>query len=285
MKKIIFFLTVLGLIVFGGREIIKIAEAADTILGATITGGSLILSNSTASTASFESKSVSSNQQTTTTNIGDTNSANTTGIEISDLRGTGVGWAATMTATNLVTQGSVRQLSGANATVGFTGTYTGVDAIFTTSGYYIVEITTGGSVGVAIFSWTDPAGNVTTNITTSSSVLLSNGINVTFAPATYVVGDKWSITVDAFRYNYNSNKGLTVTPGIIFAVSGVTNGMTVGSSTLLTGSGINSNAVTILTAPTNTGMGDYFIDLGLSQTIHPNSFVGTYTSTVTLTVS
>ena len=275
----------LGLIVLGGKEIIKTVEAADTILGATITGGSLILSNSTATTATFESKSVSSNQQTTTTNIGDTNSANTTGIEISDLRGTGVGWAATMTATNLVTQGTVRQLSGSNATVGFTGTYTGVDAIFTTSGFYTVEITTGGAVGVAIFSWTDPAGNVTTNTTTGASVLLSNGLSVTFDAATYVVGDKWSITVDAFRYNYNSNKGLTVTPGSIYAVSGVTNGMTAGSATLLTGSGINSNAVTILTAPTNAGMGDYFIDLGLSQTIHPNSFVGTYASTVTLTVS
>jgi hypothetical protein len=284
MKKIILSLTILSLIILASKAITKI-EAVNTNLSATISGGSLTLSNSTAIGATFDSKSVSASEQTTTTNIGDTDSTNTTGVEVTDLRGTGVGWAATMTATNLVTQGVVKLLSGSNTTVGFTGTYTGMDAIFTTNGFYTVEITTGGSVGVAVFTWTDPIGIATTNVTTASSVALSNGINVTFDPATYAVGDKWSIAVDALRYNYNTTKGLTVAPGTILAISGVTNGMTAGSMTLLTGSGTTSNPVTILTAPTNAGMGDYFIDLGLSQTIHPNSFTGIYTSTVTLTVS
>lgn len=285
MKKIFIYLFILGLLVLVGGRIIKNVEAVDTILGATITGGSLTIGNTTATSATFESKTVSATEQTTTTNIGDTNSANTVGIEVSDLRGTGVGWAAVMTATNLVTQGTVTTLSGSNNTVGFTGVYNGVGAIFNTSGLYTVEITTGGTVGAAIFTWTDPAGIATTSVTTASSVVLSNGVSATFAPATYIIGDKWSISVDALRYNYDTTKGLTVTPSAIYAVSGVTTGMTVGSATLLTGTGATSNAVTILTAATNGGMGDYFIDLGLSQTIHPNAYTGTYTSTVTLTVS
>lgn len=285
MKKTFISLFILGFMVLVSGKIIKNVEAVDTTLGATITGGSLTIGNTTATSATFESKTVLATEQTTTTNIGDTDPANTTGIEVSDLRGTGVGWAATMTATNLVTQGTVVTLSGSNNTVGFTGVYNGVDAIFNTSGLYTVEITTGGAMGVALFTWTDPVGTTTPNVTTGVGVSLSNGISVYFDPATYVVGDKWSVAVDSLRYNYDTTKGLTVTPSAIHAVSGVTTGMTVGSATLLLGSGATSNAVTILTADTNSGMGDYFIDLGLSQTIHPNAYMGSYTSTVTLTVS
>ena len=279
MKKIIFFLMLLGLIVLGGKEIIKTVEAVDTFLGATITGGSLVLSNSTATTATFESKSVSSNQQTTTTNIGDTDSANTTGIEISDLRGTGVGWAATMTATNLTTSGSVKKLAGNNSTVGFTGIYDGVPGVISGGSFFTVEITTGGSVGVALFSWTDPLGVATTNVMTSSSVSLSNGINVSFDPATYVVGDKWSVAVDVFPYT-----GLTVTPGAIFAEVGTLTGVTTGGSELLTGSGTTSDAKTIMTATVGNGTGTYWQDLDLNLNIHTNPLSGSFAGVVMLTV-
>lgn len=282
MKKLLFSLTVLGLIVASGGIVIK---AAETTLGETIAGGSLNLSNTTATSAIFEGKSVSASEQTTTANIGDTNATNTVGVEVSDLRGTGVGWAATMTSTNLVAQGAVKKLAGSNSTVGFTGAYTGVDAIYTNYGLYTVEITTGGAVGAALFTWTDPVGNTTPAVTTAADVSLSNGIHVTFDVATYVIGDKWSVAVDALRYSYDTTKGLTVTPSAIHAVSGVTTGMTTGSGTLLTGSGVTSDPVTILTAPGDTGLGDYFIDLGLSQTIHPNSYPGIYSATATLTVS
>jgi hypothetical protein len=285
MKKILIFLTIFGLIIGSVKLVTKVVNAVQTTLGATITGGSLTIDNTTAATANFASKSVLSINQTTTAKIGNTNADNI-GIEVSDLRGTGVGWAATMTTTNLVTMGITKNLAGSNpSAVGFTGTYTGVNALLDGHGVYTVEITTGGSVGVAIFKWTDPTGVGTTNVTTGSSVSLSNGISVTFAPATYVIGDKWSIAVDALKYNFNTDKGLTVTPSTLYAVSGTTTGLTVGGETLFTGSGTTSAPLTILTAASDYGNGDYFIDLGLSQTIHPNAYVGNYTAVATLTVS
>jgi len=285
MKKILVLVAIMGLIISGGLMVVNKVKAAETFLNATVDGGNLSIGNTTALTANFESKPVSLTEQTTNANIGDTNHSNSVGVEITDLRGTGVGWAATMTTTNLVTQGVVKQLSGSNSTVGFTGTYSGIGAITTSYGVYTVEITTGGAVGVALFKWTAPSGVQTTNVQTDSSILLSNNITVLFNPATYMSGDRWSLSVDALRYNYETTKGLTITPSVVYASSGVTTGMTPGSQTLFTGSGSTSNPVTILTAPSDTGLGDYFIDLGLSQTIHPNAYAGSYFAVATLTVS
>lgn len=282
MKKVVVSIIILGFVVLVHGKVIR---AVETTLGATIEGGSLILSNSTATNVSFESRGISAIEQTTTASIGDTDNTNTAGIEVQDLRGTGLGWAATMTTTNLVTQGAVKTLAGSNNTVGFTGTYTGVDAIYNSYGLYTIEITTGGVVGSAIFKWTDPAGNVTIGTTTSSSAALNNGLSVVFDIATYVVGDKWSIAVDALRYNYDTSKGLTVTPSSINVVSGSGTGVTAGEGGLMQGTSATSDPMTIMTAAGDQGMGDYFIDLGLSQTIHPNAYAGSYSAIVTLTVS
>lgn len=280
MKKIFIFLLVLGLVLFGGVNLVKIVRAADTTLGATITSGGLTLSNSTATSATFASKTVSASEQTTPTSIGDTNAANSVGIEISDLRGSGVGWAATMTSTNLTTKGSAMTLAGTNLGVGFSGTYDGINAIYTTSGLFTVEITTGGTVGVAIFKWTDPLGVATTNVTTASTVSLSNNISVTFDPATYMIGDKWSVGVDVFPYT-----GLTVTPSTIYAESGTLDGVTAGGSGLLSGSGTTSDAKSIMTATAGNGTGIYWQDLNLDLNIHANSMSGDFGAVVVLTVS
>jgi hypothetical protein len=285
MKKILICLTIFGLIIGSGKLVTKVVKAVETTLGATVTSGSLTIDNTTAVGATFDSIAVSTIEQVTNGVIGDTDAVNTVGIEVSDLRGTGVGWALTMTSTNLTTMGTAKTLAGTNNTVGFSGVYTGVDALTNTSGHYTVEITTGGSVGIALFTWTDPSGTATTGVATASSVVLSNGVTVTFDPATYVMGDKWSVTVDALRYGYDTNKGLTVNPRYPYAASGVDDGMSAGISTLLTGTGVQSDPITVLTAPIDTGMGDYFIDLGLSQTVHPNAYAGSYTAVATLTVS
>jgi hypothetical protein len=283
MKKVLVLFIILGLIVLNSKT--KTVGAVDTALGVTINSGSLTIGNTTASSATFESKNISYLEQTTTAIIGDTNPTNSVGIEVSDSRGTGVGWAATMTSTNLVTQGVGKTLVGTNDAVNFTGTYNGVGAIFTNFGFYTIEITTGGATGDAIFTWTNPAGIATTGVFTASVVPLSSGIIATFDPSAFTIGDKWSIAVDALRYNYNTIKGLTITPSALHVVSGSATGVTPGSSTLLTGSGATSNPVTILTAATDGGMGDYFLDLELSQDVHPNTYTGTYTATATITVS
>jgi hypothetical protein len=233
-------------------------------------------------TVDFEDKAISIAEQITSASIGDFDHENEIGIEVSDTRGTGAGWSATMTATHLTTRAAVKKLAGSNETVDFTGTYDGLQTA--KPGTFIVEITASGSVGVAEFKWTDPDGSVTSDVTTAASVVLSNGISVTFGAATYAVGDKWSVGVDAFSYNYDFTKGLTVTPSVIYAKSGSLEGVVAGSEELMTGTGATSNAKTLMTADINHGTGIYYIDAGLSQILHANSLPGTYISTAIITV-
>jgi len=285
MKKILILTLIFGLIGLFGSLGIQVARAVTTDLDVTMTAGSLSISNSTATTASYTGKTVSTAEQTDTATIGDATHTNTTGIEVTDLRGTGAGWSTVMTVTNLTTLATQKTLAGSNNTVTFTGTYDGLDGVIDPNGTFKVEITTGGAVGTAVFKWWDPAGNLTSTVTTATSVVLSNGITVNFDAATYAVDDSWSAGVDVFPYNYNTTKGLTATPSVIYANSGVTTGVTAGSAELMAGTGATSDAKTVMTATVNNGFGDYFIDMGLSQTIHPNSLSGSYTSTATITVS
>jgi hypothetical protein len=232
------------------------------------------IDNSTATAANFTTVNVLSVGQTITAIVGDSNHSNTTGIRVID--DVSSGWSATMTATNLTTKGNVKKINGSNSTVNFTGTYDGLRGM----GAFTVEITTGGSVGVAMFKWTDPSGVETTNITTTSSVSLSNGISVTFAPATYVVGDKWSAGVEVFPYT-----GLTVSPSVIYAESGILTGLSSGNEESLTGSGVTSDAKTIMFTTIGNGIGTYWQDLDLNLNIHSNPLSGNFNGIVTLTVS
>ena len=281
MKKIILFSVLIsaliGLISGLGTGV---AKAVDTALDVTMTAGTLSIDNSTAASASFTGKTVSTSEQTATSTIGNATHTDTTGIEVKDERGTGAGWSAVMAVTNLTTRATERTLAGSNDTVTFTGTYDGLDGVLDPNGTFKVEITTGGDVGTAVFKWWDPAGTLTEDVTTASTVTLSNGISVNFASTTYAVGDSWSAGVDVFPYT-----SLTVTPSDIYANSGSLTGVTAGSSELMTGSEATSDPKTIMTAAVNDGFGDYFIDVDLSQIIHPNSLSGTYTSTATITVS
>ncbi len=286
MKKILISISIFGLIGLISGLGIQVARAVNSALDVTMTAGSLSISNSTATTASYTGKTVSVSEQTDTATIGDDTHTNTTGIEVTDARGSGAGWSNVMTVTNLTSTSTVKKLAGNNATVTFTGTYDGLDGVLDPNGTFKVTIVTGGAVGTSTFDWWDPAGNkVGTASTTAASVTLSNGISVAFAAATYVTADSWSAGVDVFPYNYSTTKGLTATPSAIYASSGVTTGVTAGSAELMTGSAATSDAKTVMTAAVNNGFGDYFIDVHLSQTIHPNSLSGSYTSTATITVS
>lgn len=285
MKKILFSVLIFGLIGLVSGLGVQVAKAVDTALDVTMTAGNLTISNTTATTASYTGKTVAITEQTDTATIGDATHTNTTGIEVTDLRGTGAGWSTVMTVTHLTTRATQKTLAGSNNTVTFSGTYDGLDGVLDPNGTFKVEITTGGAVGTAVFKWWDPAGNLTSTITTAASVVLSNGITVNFAAATYVTADSWSAGVDVFPYNYSTTKGLTATPSAIFANSGVTTGVTAGNEELMTGSTATSNAKTVMTAAVNSGFGDYFIDVHLSQTIHSNSLSGSFTSTAVITVS
>lgn len=221
------------------------------------------------STNSLTSKTVSISTQSTTGTI--------SGVEVID--DGSAGWTAIITSAHFTHLASHKVLSGSNDTVTFSGTYDGLDGVLDPNGTFIVEITTGGAVGAAIFKWTDPMGNETTGITTESSVTLSNGITVAFDTATYAVGNKWSVTVDVFPYT-----GLTVIPSSITVVSGDT-GVTAGSAGALAGTGATSDAKTIMTGDVGDSNGTYQQDQSLSLDIHANSLFGSFTATATLTVS
>ena len=228
--------------------------------------------------ATLTGKTVSITSQTSTGVIGDSNNANLVGVKVSD-DGT-AGWTAVMTSTHFTTRATTKKLAGNNATVDFTGTYDGLDGVIDPNGTFKVEITTGGAVGTAVFKWWDPAGNLTSTVTTATSVVLSNGITVNFDAATYAVDDSWSAGVDVFPYT-----GLTVTPSAIYAESGSLTGVSAGSSEILSGTGATSNAKTIMTATADNGTGIYWQDEDLSLSVHANFLSGDFTATVTLTVS
>ena len=256
------------------------AEGAVSTESASFTMKQGVLEITSPSSATLTGKTVSTVAQTSTGVIGDSNHTNAVGVKVADDRPGSPGWTATIQVTHFTTWATTKLLSGSNNTVDFTGTYDGLDGVLDPNGTFKVEITTGGAVGVAVFKWWDPAGNLTSTVTTAASVSLSNGITVTFAAATYVVGDSWSAGVDVFPYT-----GLTVTPSDIYAESGVLTGVSKGSSEALTGTGATSNAKTLMTATAGNGTGIYWQDEDLSLSIHANSLFGDFTATATLTAS
>jgi len=220
-------------------------------------------------TTSLTSKTISTTSQTTSGTISN--------IEIIN-DGT-VSWSVTLNTTHFTSTSTVKLLSGLNSTVDFTGTYDGLDGVLDPNGTFIVEIVeTGGAVGTAVYQFTDPAGNVSATTTTSSTEVLTNGISATFASATYVVGDKWSVGVDVFPYT-----GLQVTPGTITVVSGET-GVSAGSVETLSGTGVTSDSKTLMTGQSNDSAGTYRQNQDLELTIHPNSLDGSFTADATLTL-
>ncbi|MHB8276923.1 MAG: hypothetical protein ACYDIA_04635 [Candidatus Humimicrobiaceae bacterium] len=263
--------------------------AAETSLGVTLTGGSLSVTSP--ATAAYGGKTVvSAADQTDTAVIGNATHTDTTGIRVLDERGSGAGWSCTMTVTNLAIMKSAVKLSGLNSTVTFSGTYDGALGVQDTYKVFRVKITTGGAIALTKYSWYKPGNDGTTPDGTAvaasvAATALSNGVSIAFTEATYAVGDEWSVLVDVFPYNYGATKGLTITPSAIHAAYGVATGMTAGSAVLVSGTAAASDPKTIMTAGPNYGLGDYYIDVDLSQIIHPNSLVGAYASVATITVA
>lgn len=289
MRKILVLALLLGLVGLAGG-FVYVAKAAETSLSETLGAGSLTVS--APASATFGGLTVSTVDQEDTAVIGDGTHTNTTGVEVKDERGSGAGWSNTITATNLTVRKDDVKLAGDNDTLTASGTYDGVLGIETDHRSFVVEITTtGGAVGTATYSYwkpgTDPSGVADgVDITTAEAATeLSNGVYVSFAVATYVVGDKWSILVDVLPYYVSASVGLEITPSDIHNASGSLTGVTKGSANqFFTGAGVTSGALTVATASQDHGMGDYFIDIDLVQDVHKNCLVGEYTSTGTLTV-
>lgn len=291
MRKILVLALLLGLVGLAGG-FVYVAKAAETSLSETLGAGTL--SVSAPASATFGGLTVSTTDQEDTAVIGDATHTNTTGVEVKDERGSGAGWSNTITVTNLTVRKDDVKLAGNNDDVTASGTYDGVLGIETDHRSFVIEITTGGVAdgATAEYSYwkpgTDPSGAAdgTAIKASETATELSNGVKIAFVAATtYVVGDKWSILVDVFPYYVSASVGLEITPSDIHNASGSLTGVTKGSANqFFTGTGVTSEALTVMTASQDHGMGDYFIDIDLVQDVHKNSLVGGYTSTATLTV-
>lgn len=294
MKKILALIMLVGLVSLGGGLGAYLVQAASTTMDVTMSAGSLTIA--APGTATFTGKTVLTTDQDTDGVIGDATDNNTTGVEVTDTRGTGAGWSLTMTTTNLTIREDDVKLSGSNDDVTSGGTYDGALGIQVQYPSFVVEITTGGipDGATAEYSYwepgTDPSGAAdgTAIKATDSAVELSNGVTISFTLATtYVGGDKWSILVDVFPYNDTpGSTGLEISPSAIHADSGSAEGVNAGSGNqFFSGSAVTSEALTVMTATADHGQGDYFVDIDMVQDIHKNSLDGQYTSTATLTGS
>jgi phage tail sheath gpL-like len=87
---------------------------------------------------------------------------------------------------------------GAVTRVGGSGPVVGTSGTPTADREFIVEITTGGALGVAVFKWTNNDGQTyTTGVTAGATVALSDGVSITMAAGTYVVAETYSFSTVA----------------------------------------------------------------------------------------
>jgi len=264
MNKLLSLVFVLGLLAVGGGVI----WAATTNLSHVMSSGTKTVTAD--ASAVFAAKTVSISADTTTASYG---------ITATNEIGDGAKYDVTMTSTNLATIGGVQLVAGSNSTVGTSGTYDGTYGVTTPVSRYEIEITTGGAVGTALFTWTVDGAGGATGVSTAATVTLEKGVSATFAAATYLVGDRWEFGVDAFPYT-----SMTVAPQTITAVSGVTTNMTAGSSENLAGTGVTSDAKNLFTTEYYRGMGQYTQTQNLTQTIQANPVAGTYSADATITI-
>ena len=272
-KDLVVFAVILSLFLLMSGWVAYQVLADTTTVDVTMSAGTLALTSS--GTATLAGQTVSTSSQTSTGSIAN--------VSITDTRGSGAGWSAVMTSKNFTRRDTHKVIADADsdAFTGFTGTYDGLDGVIDPVGTFEVEVTTGGAISTAVFKWTDPAGNETTGVTTAATNVLSNGITVDWDDsATYDIGDIYAAAVDVFPYTV-----LTVTPQTTVAASGSLTGITDGSAGTLTGSAVDSDSFTLVTAAVNTGFGDYDQQENLSLTIHANSLDGQFTADATITVS
>lgn len=239
------------------------ASSASTNVSQDVTNGTLSISNT--GDQSLSSTAVSTSNQNTTGTLGT--------ITVTDSRGSGVGWNTTATSTHFIKVNAAVMTAGSNNTV-----TSDVSSTFdhATGGTYTITITSGGSSGVAQFS---VAGLETaSNVTTGSGIAIGTyGVKATFASATYVNGDSWTIRVDVLPVS-----GFRVTPGSVTTIAGSSTNVTGGSQHTFT---TTSDATALITATSGYGLGSYSVAPALQLTVPANSYANTYTATVTETAS
>lgn len=207
-----------------------------------------------------------------TLNGGSQSSSGSLGLStLTDARGTGAGWSLTATTTPFSNVATPVQTVGSIGSIVTGGSYTG-----TSAGTYTVTIATGGVLGVATYT----VSGLETQAATATGVataLGTRGVTTTFAAATYVSGEQWTIAV-----NIIPASNISVTPSAVTAVSGSTTGVTAGSPYSFT---TGSDPATIMSSTVGNGLGVYTNTPTLNLAIPAGTKAGSYVATVTETAS
>jgi hypothetical protein len=264
LSAIVMFLGFVNTVMLLQRYPLKSADAdsGSTTVTQQVNAGTLTISpqaNASLSTVTVNAAS----SQNSTGNLGT--------VTVTDNRGSGVGWSATATSTNFTFINAAVKQSGSNNTVTSGGTYSN-----STGGTYTITITTGGAAGAAEFSVSglESASNQTTG---SGVAIGSRGVTATFASATYVIGDSWTIRVDTIPVT-----NLTFTPNAFTTISGSSTGVSNGSAHTFSNT---SDATTIMSATAGNGMGSYSDNPALQLSVPAATYANSYTATVTETVN
>ena len=251
-------------------QTVNTAVGAGSTLSITLPGEILNLSGATASSTSTG-----------------TSTGTISPITITDDRGTGAGWTVSSTSTNLGLGGTYsREIITGNGTTTLGAAYDGMNpqAGFSAtgtknSGQFVITVdSTTGGIPTQI-DITKPDTSAIENQAIISLPITLNGLTINFG-GTWAANDILRFSMDHFPYT-----AMTITPSNLASTNGgSTAGISLQNAGAYAGSSVTSSSRNELIAPANTGMGVFTFDLGLSQTIHKFPLVGTYRSTITLSI-
>jgi len=203
-----------------------------------------------------------------------------------DTTGTGDGWQGSVAASNFVYTGQWTP-TGSSPALGSTSSasYTGSADGDT----YTVSVT-GVSGSTISFSYSSQNGATGTGTATAGTAanVGTNGLTITFSSSTtYSTGDEYQIQVGSQNKN-----ALTLadggSPASVAPYQGATSTAPtfVNQTAAVTGGGSTyGTAVTILSAPTYTGMGEYTVTPAATVNTDINSWAATYTGQIQYTIA
>jgi len=203
-----------------------------------------------------------------------------------DTTGTGDGWQGSVAASNFVYTGQWTPTGsapalGSTSSASYTGSADGDT--------YTVSVT-GVSGSTISFSYSSQNGATGTGTDTAGTAanVGTNGLTITFSSSTtYSTGDEYQIQVGSQNKN-----ALTLadggSPASVAPYQGTTSTAPtfVNQTAAVTGGGSTyGTAVSILSAPTDTGMGEYTVTPAATVNTDINSWAATYTGQIQYTIS
>jgi len=200
--------------------------------------------------------------------------------------GTSDGWQGSLAASNFIYTGQWTPIGsapplGSSSSAGYTGSANG--NTYTAS----VTSVSGSDIGFSYSSQNGATGTSTATAGTAANVG-TNGLTITFSSSvTYSAGDEYQIHVGSQNANALTLADSTSAASIVPDQSPTSAAPNfVNPTASISGGGANYGpAVTILSAPSYSGMDEYEVTPAATVTVGTNSWAATYTSQLQYTIS